>query len=384
MGGGIGGVAIDNLGYVYVSDFGSNVWRIDQSGEVKLLSDQIYASSGNAIDGQGDLLQASHFNGSLYKISRSGEFSTVVAGKLNGPVGVAVSPTGDIYVTNCWSANIARINANSHEVTVFSEEQQYRCPNGLTFDPDGNLFIVDFSNTVITKIKPDGSASVFATLPGQGNSHIAFRRGYFYVTQIYEHRIFRVSVDGTYKVFVGDGTPGQKDGVGTQAQIAFPNGIAISPRTGDLYINVVEGRFRDRESQSQLHMKIIKLPTLRRTLATAFNAGGAPALRSALNLYVSTNSVEAPKGALMSGLSDSVSRFIGWGQLDLALAVAKLNSEIHPNSWEPSVNIGDAQVAKANSEQARHYYEKALAISPQEIQILSRIEELKLIGKAEL
>ena len=31
--GGIGGVAIDNLGLIYVSDFGTNVWRISQGGQ---------------------------------------------------------------------------------------------------------------------------------------------------------------------------------------------------------------------------------------------------------------------------------------------------------------------------------------------------------------
>ena len=373
--GGIGGVAIDNLGLIYVSDFGTNVWRISQGGQVTLLTDSLYASSGNAIDQNGDLLQASHFNGALYKISRTGEITTIVEGELEGPVGVAVNSEGMIFVTNCWANNIVKINGEN-EVTVFSEEPEYVCPNGLTFDRQGNLYNVNFDNTVITKISPEGEASVFTTLPGIGNSHIAFSKGFFYVTQIFEHRIFKVASDGSFEVFVGDGTVGLSDGVGTEAQIPWPNGIAVHPRTNELYLNVFEGQFRNRETQTKIKVKVVELPTMLRVLQSAFETGGAEKIRPAFDQYIATYAPQATASILTGALSSALTRFIGWDQLDLALAVGELSLALTPEAWEPLVDLGDAYAARGNKAQAKIYFEKALEIKPADFRILARIEEL--------
>jgi hypothetical protein len=55
----VGGVTIDMIGNVYVADFGDIVWKVTPEGQRTTFVSGLYGTSGNAIDNQGHLLQAS-------------------------------------------------------------------------------------------------------------------------------------------------------------------------------------------------------------------------------------------------------------------------------------------------------------------------------------
>ncbi len=370
----LGGVAVDGLGYVYVSNFSSDVWRIAKDGKVKLLTDSIYSASGNAIDANGDLLQASHYNNSLYKISRTGKITTIVEGKLNAPVGVAVDNRGNIFVTNCYSNDIVKIDVEK-KLSIISKHPAYNCPNGLAFDNKGNLYVVNFDNTIIIKIDSDGNSSKFTTLPGIGNSHLAFFKGYLYATQIFEHRVFRIDSYGNYEVFLGDGTTGNSDGKGTQAQVAWPNGIAVS-NDGKLYVNTLDGNFRNYHEAAKLQLRVVQLPTLRSSLLEAFARGGEAALRPTYENYKAKYMSNAKDVKLVAGLVATVDRMIDWSKLDLALAIGRLGLSLYPESWEIMVAVGDVHGALKKPKLAKTFFDSALKLKPGEVHMLSRIEEL--------
>ena len=70
MEGSVGGVAVDRSGAVYVADFGETVWKIMPDGRSKVFATGLYGASGNAIDAQGNLLQANFYGNYLSKIDR--------------------------------------------------------------------------------------------------------------------------------------------------------------------------------------------------------------------------------------------------------------------------------------------------------------------------
>jgi DNA-binding beta-propeller fold protein YncE len=141
----VGGVTADMIGDLYVADFGETVWKITMEGERRVLATGLYGSSGNAIDEQGNLLQANFYGNSLTKIDRRGEAKTFAVG-LYGPVGVAVDrKSGDIYVALCRGNSIAKVSPDG-SVAPFAKSDLFRCPNGLAFDGDGNLYTVNFRN----------------------------------------------------------------------------------------------------------------------------------------------------------------------------------------------------------------------------------------------
>ena len=86
------------------------MWRVDPWGEVEVLADSLYGTSGNTVDGEGNLLQASFYGDFLSRVHRDGTIERVASG-LEGPVGVVAGDDGTIYVNNCRGNWIARIDA---------------------------------------------------------------------------------------------------------------------------------------------------------------------------------------------------------------------------------------------------------------------------------
>jgi DNA-binding beta-propeller fold protein YncE len=142
----VGGVTIDLVGNIYIADFGDFVWKITPEGERHEFASGLYGASGNAIDKEGNLLQSNLYADSITKIDRKGQAKAWVTSGLSGPVGIAVdSRTGDVYISNCSGNSIARI-AMDGAISSFAESDLLRCPNGISFDGGGNLFVVNFRN----------------------------------------------------------------------------------------------------------------------------------------------------------------------------------------------------------------------------------------------
>jgi len=117
------------------------------------------------------------------------------------------------------------------------------CPNGLTFDPEGNLYTINFNNGGIYKIDPQGQIALLATTPRSifrpsgGNGHIVYGNGRMYLTSNANSQIFEMTLDGQLSVLAGSGALGNQDGSAEQATFSLPNGIAISPDGRYLYVN---------------------------------------------------------------------------------------------------------------------------------------------------
>ena len=236
----VGGVTVDMVGDLYVADFGETVWKITMEGERRVFATGLYGSSGNAIDAQGNLLQANFYGDSLTRIDRHGEAKTFATG-LYGPVGVAVErKSGDIYVALCRGNSIAKVSSDG-SVTPFAKSDLFKCPNGLAFDGDGNLYTVNFRNNRMFRIDRQGSVSPFTTVSDHGLGHLCFAADRFYVTAYESHEIFQVALDGKAKRILGNGERGVVDGPDGTARLSFPNGIACHPWGGRLYINEYVG-----------------------------------------------------------------------------------------------------------------------------------------------
>jgi DNA-binding beta-propeller fold protein YncE len=233
----VGGVTIDQIGNVYVADFGDTVWRISPEGERRELAAGLYGTSGNAIDREGNLLQSSYYGDYITKIDRNGQATALVTRGLSGPVGIAISKqTGDIYVANCRGNTISRI-APDRTVSTFATSDLFRCPNGIAADDGGNLYVVNFRDNKMLRVDAKGSVTLFATVSQKGLGHVCFRKGRFYVTAYESHEIYEVSLKGVAKRLLGNGERGVVDGTAAKARLSFPNGIACHPWVPWLYVN---------------------------------------------------------------------------------------------------------------------------------------------------
>ena len=132
--GAIGGLIVDQLGYIYVADFWETVWRVDPNvPEVEAWAVGFYGSSGNTLDEHGNLYQSSFYGNYVSRISRRGEVSIVVDENLNGPVGLVFGEAEELYICSCNDRTIKKADADGN-VTVFATSEHFNCPNGITKD----------------------------------------------------------------------------------------------------------------------------------------------------------------------------------------------------------------------------------------------------------
>lgn len=257
----LGGVAADRLGNIYVSNFGASVWRLAPDGRLDLLSNGLRGSSGNAVDRDGSLLQASFVDGRIVRIAPDGKTSDVVSSGLRGPVGLVSADDGSIFVCECRGNAISRIDADG-SVSELATSPDLACPNGVTLGPDGGLYVVSFDNGHVVRVDPAGRAERFATLDGRRNAHIAFARGALWVTQIEANRLVRLDLGGHAEPYAGTGALGFDDGPVATSPLARPNGVAVLPGGDALVVNTLDGPWRG-EKPTRIVLRRVDLPRRR-------------------------------------------------------------------------------------------------------------------------
>jgi sugar lactone lactonase YvrE len=186
------GIAVDDSGYVYVADcFNNLIRKISPDGKVSNIAGNVnhgakdgigsaasfYLPGGITLDSAGNIYISDTYNNMIRKISPSGVVTTLagntVRGSLNGngpaatfshPAGITIDPKGNIYVADVENNKIRKITPDA-VVSVFagsgmrgSENGRdttasfYR-PYGVVADKSGNIYVADYLNNVIRKIK---------------------------------------------------------------------------------------------------------------------------------------------------------------------------------------------------------------------------------------
>lgn len=361
--GSVGGVAMDREGNIYSADFRNTVWRIHADGRVSEFATGFYGTSGNAIDGQGVLYQASFYGNYISKIGRDGEHKVWVDEGLSGPVGIAIR--GDeVFVNNCSANSVSRISA-AGSAAVYASGQLFNCPNGITVGPDSALYVVNFSDGRMIRISEDGSSELFATIPGGGNGHVAVARGNFYVTAFQSNRIYMVTPEGEVSHVAGTGQFGEVDGAPAEATFTFPNGIAVSPNQDRLVVNDYINRTPpgvDIPPVPLANIRVIKLESISDVLTAALQSGGVEEMETAYRQYKSdpaTASLFTEREVNGYGYA-----IMNRGQLDVAVRLFELNAESYPNSFNVWDSLAESYMNKGLTREAIENYQKSLAINP--------------------
>ena len=232
--------------------------------------------TGAASDKAGNVYVADTYNSTIRKISPDGVVTTVAGsagtpGSANGvgsaarflwPNGVAVEEGGTVYVADTYNNTIRKITparsvstlAGAAGIAGFADgaggAARFSQPGAVAVDSNGVLYVADGGNNSIRRIMPGG---VVGTLAGWTNAGYADGVG----TNALLNGPAGVAVDGMGNVFVADtgnntirkiatsgvvstlaglaGTAGHADGVGTNARFNGPAGIAVDA-AGNVFV----------------------------------------------------------------------------------------------------------------------------------------------------
>src|SRR5258708_1592344 len=165
----------------------------------------ILFSFGSAAFAQ-QLFSAVHFAGT---VGGSGsEDGPGAAARFNGPFGVAVDHSGNVYVADTINQTIRKIRSDGVVTTLagragfwgasdqMGATAQFNLPYGVAVDDSGTVYVADTLNQLIRKITASG---VVTTLAGKS------------------------------------GKTGSDDGVGSEARFGSPSGVATD-RSGNVYV----------------------------------------------------------------------------------------------------------------------------------------------------
>jgi sugar lactone lactonase YvrE len=224
-------LAVTAGGTVYVGEGSNTIRVISPAGVVSTLAGSPgLAGSANgtgssarfggliqglALDAAGNLLVADSYNHLLRQVTPAGVVTTLAGqagvagatdgalgvGLLNQPCGVAVGPTGTIYIADFANDTIRTLVAGSLSTLAGTAATagttdgtgaaaRFDGPVGLVIDGSGKLYVAEAHNQTIRKID---TGAVVTTLAG------------------------------------GAGTTGNLDGTGTSARFTRPTGLAVNP-----------------------------------------------------------------------------------------------------------------------------------------------------------
>ena len=272
------GVAVAKDGTVYVADAGESnrIRKISPDGNVATLAGgkegfadgvgtaaSFNTPSALALGPGGNIFVADTGNNRIRKITPEGQVSTVAGNgtpgyvdgpvataQFNGPIGLAVSEGGDIYVADTYNDVIRMITTEGQVTTIagagipgYADGEQkaalFDTPCGIVIT-NNTLIVADTGNYRLRRVSAEGSVTTL-TLSGQDLSRpiglAATHDNYLYVTEPDRSRVVQIAPDGSTRVIAGDG-PGFADG-SDAGRFNQPTGIAIGPHSNkptELYV----------------------------------------------------------------------------------------------------------------------------------------------------
>lgn len=230
------GLARDQNGNIFASYYyGGRISKITPAGEVSVFASGLQDPNGLLVDANNNLLVA-HANGNNVLQYNSEGTQTVIISNITNPTGLLYDLDGNLLIAQYQLSTISQRDSSGN-VTTFMSGGLLNGPVGLDMDESGNLYIGNFTDGRVLKRTPDGEISVIGDLPGW-LGFITYSNGYVYATAYQRHKIYRIPTDGSgQEIFAGTGNAGQVDGDISVATFNNPNGIIASPDGDTLFIS---------------------------------------------------------------------------------------------------------------------------------------------------
>lgn len=253
------GIAVDGSGNVFVFDGGNFTLRETSAGGLVTTIAGTAGVSGN-VDGQGSAARFGLMAKSLYQQL----VAQLQLPTFGDKTGLAFTPNGTIEIADFGNNELRLATTTGDVTTVAGQALQYGAtdgvgglasfngPTGVALDATGNIYVADSTNNLIRKVTADGTVSTLAGSASQGpgyadgtGSSAIFNNpqgvavdagGNLYVADTGNCVIRKITTGGVVSTLAGKGgTCGAVDGTGASAGFSQPLGVAMGSN-GVLYV----------------------------------------------------------------------------------------------------------------------------------------------------
>jgi RHS repeat-associated protein len=290
------GVAADSYGNVYIADCNNiRIRKVDGNGIITTVAGNGTSGYGGdggpaveaslnrpyeiALDAPGNLYIADSWNGRIRKVDPNGIITTVAGGGAtiyngsSGPAieanigsiyGVAVDLMGNLYIPDYSNSVIWKVD-NAGIITTAAgnftkgysgdhgpaTEAQLEQPRGVTVDTEGNIYIADWHNRLVRKVDTNGTITTYAGTNVISDSLYAGDDGP--PIQASFNVINDVAIDASGNLYIADAGDRVR-------KVAYPSTFSISTVGGDIPFAEANG-LGHIMSDSGIHKKTIDLET---------------------------------------------------------------------------------------------------------------------------
>jgi sugar lactone lactonase YvrE len=319
------GVAVAKDGSVYVADGGASnrIRKLDAQGIVTThaggaegfadgrgAAASFNTPSGLALDKDANLYVADTGNNRIRKVTPDGTVTTLAGdgtagfadgaaarAQFNGPLGVAVSGDGGVYVADTYNDRVRLITTDGQVKTIAgggtpgdadgpTAAALFDTPCALVVNAQGELIVADTANNRLRRVTKDGQVLTLNLTAPDGSAPFELSRpgalalthdGFLYVAEYGRGRVVQVTPEGRAHVIAGAG-PGFADGAGEGARFNQLAGVAVD-EAGALYVaDSANYLVRKIAAVGQSNELELKRDSPARAPAPQFEAGSVPRL----------------------------------------------------------------------------------------------------------
>ncbi len=172
------GVEPANAELLYVANGdGNNITRFDASGTPTLFATTgVNGPQGIALDQSGNLYETNYALSTVGRFAPDGTYLGVYASVgLNFASGLAFDSHGDLFIASQGNNTIREISPTGVDLGVFASGAGLSQPSGLAFDTSGNLYVANYGAGTVREFSHSGQdLGVFASAGLQGAFALAF------------------------------------------------------------------------------------------------------------------------------------------------------------------------------------------------------------------
>jgi YD repeat-containing protein len=259
------GVELDVEGDLWVADrnnhrvqrFAPDGELVSQLGSLGTEDGQLKYPSDIAVTGEGEILVLDRGNARVQLFSAAGQFLDKFGSKgtgdgqftspfnILGPEGIAIAPSGEIWVTDTYAGRVQRFDPEGQFIEVVGSkgeaEGQLGRPTGIDIGPDGRVWVADSQYNRVSVFDEEGEFLFRFGSTGTGEGQFTYpeavevdAKGNVWVGERGNDRVQLFDAEGTYVLPFGEAGSGE-----AQFNLGAPMGIA-SDGAGGIWLTDVD------------------------------------------------------------------------------------------------------------------------------------------------